>query len=84
MEFEVVNDVNDPVIYSTVAVPALAGDFAISNCSNEWMISQVQLKCDIVTLDSGLEIEYTSHLLKGLSLPINYDTYISQMQTTAD
>ena len=48
------------------------------------MISQVQLKCDLVTLDNGLENEYSKHLLTGKSLPINYDTYISQMQTISD
>ena len=48
------------------------------------MISQVQIKCDLVTLDNGLENEYVAHLLSGKSLPINYDTYISQMQTIAD
>ena len=84
LEFEVVGDFNDPVVYSKDASPANTADFAISNCSNEWMISQVQLKCDLVTLDNGLENEYTAHLLKGGNLPINYDTCISQMQTVAD
>ena len=84
LEFEVVNDVNDPVIYSATAASADAAVFTISNSSNEWMISQVQLKCDLVTLDNGLENEYSKHLLTGKSLPINYDTYISQMQTISD
>ena len=84
LEFEIVNDVNDPVIYSTFQSSTSTADFSIDNCSNEWMISQVQLKCDLVTLDNGLENEYVAHLLSGKSLPINYDTYISQMQTIAD
>ena len=44
----------------------------------------MQLKCELVTLDNGLENEYTAHLLKGGNLLINYDTCISQMQTIAD
>ena len=84
LELEVVNDFNDPVVYPAADGPASVLDFAKSNSSNEWIISQVQIKCDLVTLDNGLENEYTSHLLSGKSLPINYDTYISQMQTIAD
>ena len=40
----------------------------------------VQLKCDLITLDNGLENEYASHLLSGKSLPINYSTFITQRQ----
>ena len=75
---------NDPVIYSATAATATPADFTIATCSSEWMISQVQPKCDLVTLDNGLENEYSQHLLTGQSLPINYDTYISQMQTISD
>ena len=71
LKFEIVNDVNDPVIYSTFQSSTSTADFTIDNCSNEWMISQVQLKCDLVTLDNGLENEYVAHLLSGKSLPIN-------------
>ena len=86
LELEVVNDFTDPVV---VATPPAFGvidleAFTPQNSSTEWLISQVQIKCDLVTLDSGLENEYTAHLLKGGNLPINYDTYISQMQTIAD
>ena len=84
LEFEIVNNVNDPVIYSDDATSTSAADFTHSNSSNEWMISQVQLKCDLVTLDNGLENEYAAHLVSGKSLPLNYDTYISQMQTISD
>ena len=84
LEFEVVNDVNDPIVWPAAAGPANISDFAQSNSSNEWMISQVQIKCDLVTLDNELENEYSEHLLNGNSLPINYDTYISQMQTISD
>ena len=84
LEFEIVNDPNEPVVYTTTNYALNISDFTLTNCSNEWVISQVQLKCDLVTLDNGLENEYVAHLLAGKSLPINYDTYISQMQTIAD
>ena len=76
LELEAVNDVNDPIAWPSAAGPANITDFAQCNSSNEWMISQVQIKCDLVTLDNGLENEYVAHLLSGKSLPINYDTYI--------
>jgi hypothetical protein len=84
LELEVVNSFDDPIVWPAAAGPANVNDFAQSNSSNNWLISQVQIKCDLVTLDNGLENEYVSHLLSGKSLPINYDTYISQMQTIAD
>jgi hypothetical protein len=84
LEFEVVNDPSEPVMYPDTYVSTDPTIFTQANCSNEWTISQVQVKCDLVTLDSGLENEYTAHLLSGKSLPINYDTYISQMQTITD
>ena len=86
IEFEVVNDPNDPIIWPGVPRPGtpVLADFYDETCSNEWLISQIQLKCDLVTLDNGLENEYAKHLLSGKSLPINYDTYISQMQSISD
>ena len=81
LEFELVNDASDPVIWTQALTPPAVGQFAQDNCSIDWLISQVQCKCDLVTLDNGLDNEYAQHLLSGKSLPINYDTYISQMQT---
>ena len=39
------------------------------------------VKCDVCTLDNGLDNSYAEHLLSGKSLPINYNTYVSQIQT---
>jgi len=52
--------------------------------STDWKISDVQLKCDLVTLDNSLENSYAQHLLSGKALPINYGTYISQSQVVTD
>ena len=51
-----------------------------TNSSNEWFIDNVQLKCDLCTLDSALDNSYAEHMLSGKSLTINYNTYISQIQ----
>ena len=51
--------------------------------SKDWHIFHSQLKCDLVTLDNGLENEYAFHLLSGKSLPISYDTHVTQYQTVA-
>jgi len=52
--------------------------------STAWNISDVQLKCDLCTLDNALENSYAKHLFEGKSLPINYSTYISQSQVVTD
>ena len=57
------------------------GIFNIANTSNSWKIQNVQMKCDIVTLDNALDNSYAELLLSGKSLPISYNTYISQFQS---
>ena len=52
--------------------------------STSWLISDVQCKCDLLTLDNGLENSYAAHVLEGKSLPINYSTYVSQSQVVPD
>ena len=48
------------------------------SCSNgaNWDISDIQCKCDLLTLDNTLDNEYASHLLSGKSLPIIFNTYL--------
>ena len=36
---------------------------------------------DIVTLDNELQNSYTKHVLEGKTLPINYSTYITILQS---
>ena len=52
--------------------------------ATSWSISDVQCKCDLVTLDNGLENSYSEHVLSGKALPINYSTYVSQSQVVPD
>ena len=41
----------------------------------KWDISDIQCKCDLLTLGNSLDNEYASHLLSGKSLPINFNTW---------
>ena len=45
-------------------------------------ISDIQCKCDFLTLDSSLQNEYASHLLSGKSFPINFSLYNHTNQAT--
>ena len=79
LELELVNNDLDPI-----ADPALLGDpLDTTNTSTSWQIQNVMVKCDTCTLDNALDNSYAQHLLSGKSLPINYDTWVSQFQTIA-
>ena len=54
--------------------------------SEDFLIDNVQLKCDLVQLDNSLDNEYAQHLLSGKSLPINFSTFTcsSQVITSLD
>lgn len=83
IEIELTSLVNDPIIYPTDIANGtglVGAPFQTTNTSNNWMIQDVQLKCDVCTLDNALDNEYAQHLLSGKSLPINYNTYVSQTQ----
>ena len=75
IELELVNDANDVIV-----TPGVNSEFTISNTTNDWQLENVQLKCDICNLDNSLQNNYDSHLLSGKSLPINFNTYITQSQ----
>ena len=75
IELELVNDSNDCVV--TPGVDAL---FTTTNTTVDWQIENVQLKCDLVSMDNTLQNNYDSHLLNGGKLPISYNTYITQSQ----
>ena len=75
IELELVNDANDAVV-----TPGVDAIFTTANTSNDWQLENVQLKCDICHLDNSLQNNYDSHLLSGKSLPINFNTYVTQSQ----
>ena len=76
-ELELVSDNTLPFVLNTVL------PFTTANTSNSWKIQNVQMKLDIVTLDNALDNSYAELLLSGKSLPISYNTYISQFQSIA-
>ena len=78
IELELVNDAVEPVLDYRAANQST---FTINNTSDKWQIINVMAKCDVCTLDNALDNSYAEHLLSGKSLPINYNTYISQMQS---
>jgi hypothetical protein len=75
IELELVNNATDVVI-----TPNVDAIFTTANTSADWSIENVQLKCDICNLDNSLQNNYDAHLLSGKSLPINFNTYITQSQ----
>ena len=47
-----------------------------------WDLTDIQCKCDLLTLDNSLDNEYASHLLSGKRLPINFNTWNHTNQST--
>ena len=78
IELEIVHDPNEPI----VSEDSTGSDgFSTANTTQSWQIENVQVKVDVVTLDNQLDNSYAEHLLSGKALPINYQTYVSQMQS---
>ena len=85
LELELVNQFTDVCVapYTPTAAQLAAGvvsRFPDNITSQEWSIEQVEVKCDLCTLDNALENSYEAHLLEAKTLPINYNTYINQTQ----
>jgi len=76
IELELVNDMKEPIL------TPVGDKFTPGNTSVLWQIENVQFKCDSCTLDNALDNSYAQHLLSGKSIPINYNTYVSQVQST--
>lgn len=81
IELELVNTFADPMLatYGTDTIDSFAG--SIKPADIKWSIENVEAKCDMLTLDNALDNAFAEHLLGGGFLPINYNTFISQMQT---
>ena len=73
LELELVSDAGEPLLTTKLAPPA-------ATFSSNWQIMNVMVKCDVCTLDSQLDNSYAEYFLSGKSLPINYKTYVSQLQ----
>jgi hypothetical protein len=44
-----------------------------------WTISEPVIKCQVVTIDSGLENQFTQKLASGRSLPIQFTSFVTQI-----
>ena len=76
-EFEIVSGTTDAVVSPSGAT----GTFNTSNTSTNWQIQDVRMVADIITLDNGLQNSYAEHVLSGKSLPNNYSTYVTILQS---
>ena len=76
LELELCSKFDDPFV-------SINNPFKIADTSNEWDLSNVQAKCDVLILDSELENGYTQLLMSGKHLTFNYSTYIHQYQSIA-
>ena len=52
----------------------------VNNKSTDFRLENVQLKCDLVTLDNALDNNYASHLLDGNTLPIHFTSFTCASQ----
>lgn len=95
VEIELVQDPLDVVLFDTLsltdaldktesAAVRLASGFHQANCSNTYSLRNVFIAADVITLDNQLDNSYAEHVLSGKSLSINYNTYVSQMQSIID
>ena len=57
-------------------------DGASEKYTSNWDVSDIQCKLDLLELDRALSNEYTSHLLSGKTLPINFSTWNHTNQST--
>ena len=76
IELSLVDEMGAPVVTNLNR-----GNFIALNTASTWPIINAQVKCDLVTLDSGLNESYIKLLEEGKQLTLNYNTYISQYQT---
>jgi len=52
----------------------------VTQNSTRWHIEDVQVKCDVVTMDSQFEEKFASHMRNGGALDINFQSYVNQSQ----
>ena len=78
LELELVDNVEDPILKNTGVEGAV---FTDANNSKVWHLENVQVKCDMVSLDTGVQNSYDEIVLSSKEIPIHYTTFVSQFQT---
>lgn len=74
LELELVDNAADSVV-------ANVGVFDAANNSLLWHLENVQVKCDMISLDNGVQESYHNVLMSSKDIPIHYNTLTSQFQT---
>ena len=77
IEMELCSNATDPIIIQGDTALGLTG----TNSSSTWQIENPCCKVDICVLDNALNNEYAALLLSGKALPINYSSYVTQLQS---
>ena len=78
IELSLVDDMTEPIMSKLDLTPPPPLVFTDANTSLTCSIINVQVKCDLVTLDSGLIVSYIKLLAEGKKLTLNYKTFISE------
>jgi hypothetical protein len=78
IELTLVDDPNLPIVSGVTANRTAqdvggveVGKFTDANTSLSWIIQNAMVKCDLITLDSGLNESYAKVLEEGKKLTIN-------------
>ena len=92
IELEMCNRYTDCVLGQTVlpdgadppsaSIGQAAGTRTTQAVSTEWSISEAVVHCDVISLDSQLDNEYTEHIMSGKTLPIAYTSFVHQTQAS--
>ncbi len=82
IELELVNSATDCLVLTADAGTFQNSSHTTQNTSETWNITNAVLKCDVCTLDNAVDNKIADHLLSGKPLPIHYQTFITQYQTT--
>ena len=84
IELLLVDDFADAVVsYFPTPVAGKENIAAANTIFEDWAIENCEIKVDLCTLDNALDNSYANHLMQGKSLPINYSTFVSQMQAVS-
>ena len=84
MEFELVSNATDPVAsFTGTDATTEVSQFQAADTSVEWQIENCMIKADVIELDSAVHNEYANHLMQGNPIPINYTSFITQLQVVS-
>jgi hypothetical protein len=81
IELELCSSMFDPIICNGNDACGIRIGGLNKNTSQSWQIENPCVKVDICVLDNALNNEYAALLLSGKALPINYSSYVTQMQS---